>query len=400
MNQVDLFRAFESQEARDAVVRVMTPDPETGRLFIGQGQEVDRFEQELARLLEVEDWRRVVSVNSCTAAIDLALHLCGVTPQAALRATVISTSMTCSATNGPAVTRGAQIAWADVDATTGLIDPQSVLEVGRNARAQGASVKAVVAVDWGGASCDYNALREVRDALRGVPIIQDAAHSLLATYKGRYMSKVGGDYQCYSFGPIKQLSHDVGGALVLAPWVPTEQVERARLLRWHGLDRTKGDSFRCEQDIAEVGYKYHLSDVAAAALSANLRHVPGLIHQSRMNAQCLSEWLRDVPGVTVPAWDAGCSYWLYTLLTPERDRFLAFLKERGIMASPVHAPNHRHTAMRRATHPASAVLRGTDAFAASEVAIPSGWWVSPGELHQVAEAVTEWSQRLAQKVAA
>jgi dTDP-4-amino-4,6-dideoxygalactose transaminase len=172
------------------------------------------------------------------------------------------------------------------------------------------------------------------------------------------------------------------------------QVERARLLRWHGLDRTKGDSFRCEQDITEVGYKVHLTDVAAAALSANLKHVPGLIHQGRMNAQCLSEWLRDTPGLTVPRWDAGSSYWLYTLLTPERDRFLAFLKERGVMASPVHTPNHRHTAFKRATHPASAVLRGTEQFASTEVAIPCGWWVSPGELHQVAEAVSEWSREL------
>lgn len=385
MNQVDLFRPYVSPNLPAAVAAVYTPDA-NGRVYIGEGEQVKRLQTELRFLFDAERPLRVV--HSCTSAIELALHLCGVGPGD----TVISTSMTCSATNTPIIARGAKILWADVDPRTGLIDPESVKHL-LNAACNRAEPfpKAIIAVDWAGQMPNYNALRAFRGSLP-TPIIEDAAHSPLATHNGRYQARVGGDYICWSFGPIKHLSADNGGAL-LCP--DDETTERARLLSWYGLDRESKADFRCDQDIKEAGYKSILSDVSAAALLANLPHLQSIVWRHRRNAAALLELLDGVPGITLPKWDAGCSYWLFTILLgsrEERDGFIKLMGERGVAASPVHSPNHRHTAFKRATHPASGPLPGTESFADRECALPVGWWLTEDEVRQVADAVKAWAR--------
>ena len=383
---VDLFRPFVAPEAAAAVAAVLTPDSD-GRLYIGRGPLVDRFESELATLLETEG-RPALALSSCTAAIDLALHLCGVSPRT-LPGTqvVLSTPMTCAATNTPILSRGARILWADVDPVTGGIDPLDVarkVERFRHEAGPFDELKAIIAVDWAGRSCDYNALRA---AAPGIPIIQDAAHSLLGTHNGRYFSKVGGDYTCYSFGPIKHLSMPNGGALVCPPG----QDERARLLSWYGLDRRSGQDFRCAQDITEAGHKYILSDVDAAVGLANLPHVAELIWRHRANAAIYHHRLEGLPGLTLPPYDPGCSYWVYPFLTDDRDECIAFLAERGIAASQVHRRCDTHPAFVAATHPATGARPGLDSFAARQCNVPCGWWVSDADSERVIEALTEWA---------
>lgn len=381
---MDLFRPHLAYGAARAAARVLTPDPETGRAYIGRGRLVDRLEAELAVLLETEG-RPVLALSSGTAAIDLALHLCGLTPErAAYRPRVITTPMTCAATNVGLVHRGAHIVWADVDPLTGCIDPASVARLVRHHT----HIKAVIAVDWAGRACDYNALRV---AAPGIPIIQDAAHSLLGTHNGRYFSKVGGDYQCYSFGPIKHLSAPNGGALVCPPGLD----DRARLLSWYGLDRRSKQDFRCEQDITEAGHKYLLSDVDAAVLLENLPHVPGLVHRHRQNALAYSKAFAGLPGITVPEYDPGSSYWVYGLLTERRDEFVAFLAERGIQASQVHRRNDTHPAFAEVAVPLDRPLKGLDFFAERQVNIPCGWWLSEKDVAHVIAAVTAWSGHVA-----
>lgn len=383
---IDLFRPFIAPGLAEAVAAVYTPDAD-GRSYIGEGKQVKYLQKRLQTLFDAE--RPIRAVHSCTSAIELALHLCDVGPRFEDDSQgdyVISTSMTCSATNTPIIARGARILWADVDPLTGLIDPEDVARLLRF----NSGIKAVIAVDWAGQMCDYNRLREVCRPYN-IPIIEDAAHSPLATHNGRYQSRVGGDFVCWSFGPIKHLSADNGGALLC----PTDETtERARLLSWYGLDRESKADFRCDQDIKEAGYKAILSDVSAAALLANLPHLQDIVWRHRKNAASLLELLDGTPGITLPAWDAGCSYWLFTLLLPnreERDAFIKFMGERGVAASPVHSPNHRHTAFKRATHPASGPLPGTESFADRECAVPTGWWLEEGDVRRVADAVKAWS---------
>jgi dTDP-4-amino-4,6-dideoxygalactose transaminase len=349
---IPLFKVNMSPEAPARVAAVL----ESG--YIGQGEQAERFEAALAQLLGLN--APPLTTNSCTSAIDLALHLCGVGPGDK----VITTPVTCTATNSPIVTRGAIPVWADVDPLTGLIDSESVAyKLGVTPR-----VKAIIAVDWGGALCDYTALKTF-----GVPVIQDAAH---------HLSPPQGDYACYSFQAIKFLTCGDGGALV----TPPEQIERARLLRWYGLNRRSKADFRCEQNIAEAGYKYHMNDIAAAIGLANIELVNSTIAAHRLNAayydRHLAGWLQR------PLWDATSAWWLYTLLAEDRQGFIAHMADHGVACSPVHARNDTH----KAFHYPNGPLPMVDYFASRNVAIPVGWWLSNDDRRAVVEAVQAWNR--------
>jgi dTDP-4-amino-4,6-dideoxygalactose transaminase len=279
--------------------------------------------------------------------------------------------LTCSATNGSIVTRGAKIVWADVDPITGLIDPTSV-EYRITPR-----TKAVIAVDWAGRACDYPALRIA--ATSRVPIIEDAAHRL-------YMPKQHGDYVCFSFGPIKHLSMGgYGGALL----TPPHERKRAELLRWHGLDRAgPNDSFRCEQDISEVGYRYHMTDDQAVVGLANMSMALRNVNLATENAGYYWKRLVDVPEIAVPQYEVSCDYWLFGLIIREnRDGFMRRMAEYCVPTSRVHARNDKHTAFRAASVNLDEPLPGVDYFDAHQVNIPVGAWLTAAEREWVLTAV-------------
>ncbi len=385
---IDLFRPFIAPDAAARVAAVFTPDA-NGRVYVGEGPRTAEFERAFSAAIGIPG---VQAVNSCTAALDLALHLCGVGPGDV----VISTPLTCTATNGAIVNRGARILWADVDPETGCIDPASV------GRQWHGDVKAIMAVDWAGRSCDYRELRSFRAAIRygqveassgPVPVIQDAAHHPYVDPDNH------GDYVCWSFGPIKHLTcGGYGGALL----VPPEQRARARLLRWHGLDRLSSADFRCAQTIHEAGYRYHLTDDLASVGLANLPHLPALVAKHRANAAFYDRALAGLPGVRLPPPDPACDYWLYDVRVTDRDAFMAHLAAQGIASSPVHRRNDVHPAYSFPSDPAAARLRlakpllscplpGVDSYDASHAAIPVGWWLSEHDRERVAAAVIAWA---------
>jgi perosamine synthetase len=357
---IPLFKVSMSPEAPARVAEVLMSG------YVGQGEKVEAFEAALQTLLGTPE--PPLTTNSCTSALDLALHLIGVGPGDA----VITTPVTCTATNSPIVTRGAVPVWADVDPLTGLIDPADVERKLYSMRVrENYVVKAIMAVDWGGALCDYQALHSF-----GLPIIQDAAHSLTAG--------IGGDYACFSFQAIKHLTTGDGGAL----WCPPEQLERARLLRWYGLDRRSRADFRCEQNIQEAGYKYHMNDIAAAIGLANIGGVREVIARHRHSAEVYDLRLSGLGyNVTTPRWDADSAWWLYTLLVEDRAGFIAHLADHGIAASPVHVRNDTHAAF----HFPNGPLPGVDHFASRNVAIPVGWWLTADDRRHIIEAVRSWT---------
>ena len=364
---IDLFRPFVAPEAKERVAATLTPD-ESGRSYLGEGPRVQEFEHAFGQLVGFSSLSPL-ALNSCTSALDLACHLIGV----GLGDEVITTPMTCTATNGVLVNRGAKLVWADVDPVMGLIDPADVRKkITRRTRA-------IMAVDWAGRSCNYSGLKLASeiDTGRFIPIIQDAAHNVFVDPNNH------GDYVAWSFQAIKHLTTGDGGALL----VPDRQYERARLLRWYGLDRTSSADFRCSQDIKEVGYKYHMNDIAATIGLANIPHVPDLVARHRENAAWYSQALQDVPGLTSPPEDSGSSWWLYCLLVDDRASLIGHLASRGISASPVHRRNDTHPAF---FYP-NGQLPGVDAFAEHEVAIPVGWWVTEEDREHIASAVLEWA---------
>lgn len=170
--------------------------------------------------------------------------------------------------------------------------------------------------------------------------------------------------------------------------MPERQYERGRLLRWHGLDRLSKADFRCEQDITEVGYRYHMTDDMAAVGLANMPHAAAIVAKHRANAAWYSEALQGAPGILLPPNDPAASWWLYCLLVDDRASLIEHLAKRSIAASPVHRRNDTHPAFFYPSGP----LPGVDAFAEHEVAIPVGWWVGEKDRARVAASVLEWAQ--------
>lgn len=371
---IDLFRVRMAPEARDAVARVLTPD-ERGRLYVGQGPLCEQFERAFGEFIGAPE--PPLLLNSCTSAIDLALHLIGVVPGDE----VITTPITCTATNSPPALRGARLVWADVDPTTGNIDPLDVRRKVTN------KTKAIIAVNWGGRRCDYGGLHQ----WARIPVIEDAAHGPYAVHPDWWEH---GDYVCYSFQAIKHLTTGDGGALV----VPHEERQRAKLLRWYGLDRESGADFRCAQNIQEIGMKLQSNDIAAAIGLANLPGMAAAVERCRANAKYYAHFLRDIPGVTVPPFDPRSSYWLFTVLVEDRADFMAHLGERGIATSQVHAANTKHAAF-QAVSESRGPLPGVESFDARQVSIPNGWWVSDAQREYIANVIADWGFKRARRAA-
>lgn len=336
--------------------------------YIGQGPRVEEFEHALAPWVGSE---HVLTVNSGTSAIHLALRLAGVGPGDE----VISTPMTCTATNEPILERGAKIVWADVDPRTGNIDPEDV------ARKVTARTRAIVAVHWGGYPCDLAELNEIARS-HGVRVIEDAAHAFGADYRG---SRIGShsDFVCFSFQAIKHLTTVDGGCLVCKDPV---DYRRGKLLRWYGIDREcDRKDFRCEEDVLEHGYKFHMNDVAATIGLEQLKWVGAVLEKHRANAAFFRERLDGLSGLRLLRYktDRVSSYWLFTMLVDDRARFMDLMKAAGVMASQVHSRNDKHSMCSEFARP----LPGLDEFAARQVSVPVGWWLGQEEREHIVATV-------------
>jgi len=354
--KIPLFKVFMSKEARSAVGAVL----ESG--YIGEGPQVAHFEKELAAYFDAPD---VVALNSATSAIEMALRLIGVGPGDE----VITTAQTCVATNAPIVNAGATPVFVDIDPRSGLIDPDDV-------RANLCTkTKAIMAVDWAGHPCDYGLLRGF-----GIPVIEDAAHSIDTRYNGRHVSVNGGDYVCFSFQAIKHLTTGDGGALC----GPVDMLEEARKLRWYGLNR-RAPGLRFLQDIPRIGVKVQMNDIAAAIGRANLKETPKVVGAHRANAKTMHGKLASMAYVQRPKWDDGSSWWLYTIQVQNPPDFIEKMKAHGLECSPVHARNDRMSSLRRVAR-LSKHLLGLDEFSKFQVSIPVGWWLDEKDIDRVVDA--------------
>ena len=344
--------------------RVINQTVQSG--YLGQGKIVDLFEKKLNKHLKT----KCLTVNSGTSALDLALHLCEVEPFTE----VISTAQTCFASNSNIINRKARIRFADVDMFTGLIDPNSVEKLITK------KTRAIMAVDWAGRACDYDKLKSF-----GIPVIEDAAHCWDTLYKGNPISTHGGDYVCYSLQAIKFLTAADGGILI----TPQDKYEEAILARWYGLDRRKGESFRCTQNIKPGGhFKYHMNDVLASIGLSNLELASDSVKKHRENADYYYRWINN-KNIKLPPYDSGCSYWLYSIIISggNREDFIKYMADKGIATSPVHFRNDLYDCTKNFRE---GELPGLNYFSQKQVAIPVGWYLTEEEKNHIVRCINEW----------
>lgn len=371
---VPLFKVFTAPDAAASLGEVLA----SGTLT--QGPRVDQFEETLRRHF---DHSYVVTLNSCTSALHLALHLIKREYGLPDHTEVLCTPLTCAATNFPVLANRLRIRWVDIDPHTLNIDLNQVEQVCTS------DTRILLFVHWGGQPIDYARLAAVRERYRkrfghDLVVVEDCAHAWEARWHGRLVGAVADHFACFSFQAIKSLTTGDGGLLI----APDEHFYRqARLARWFGLDRDNQQDFRGCQDIAQWGFKFHMNDLAAALGLANYPHVANLVARHKENAAFYDEALRHVPGVTLLARYDSCSpsFWLYTLRVAERDRFCQHMLARGIQVNRVHGRNDTLTALYAYRRP----LPVMDAVDQDRICIPVGWWVTENARQQIVDAIRE-----------
>ena len=364
---IPLFKVAMNPTAEKSVGKVLN------RGFIGQGEVVEEFEYQLKQSFNNS---YLVTVNSGTSALHLALRL--IKDKHPDKKYIISTPLTCTATNWAILAAGFEIIWADIDPKTLNICPLSV------AKCVTPLVAAVMVVHWGGAAADVKKIK----SLTGLDIIEDCAHAFGSYYELpatlEENTKVGnsGNYCCFSFQAIKHLTTGDGGMLILPN---EEEYKKAKLLRWYGIDR-EGDrkDFRCEEPIKDWGYKFHMNDINAVIGIENLKIVGDNIRRHINNAGFYDYWLNEyAPKINTLYYDEGSAYWIYSILVEERDNFQKAMKDRGVMCSQVHERNDLHPCVAKYR----TELPNLEKVIGKLSSIPVGWWVTDEDREFIVEQI-------------
>ena len=300
-------------------------DTLSGR-WIGQGPKVDLFESKFKDKFGGN--KKAISVNSGTSALHLAYILCEIKPGDE----VIVPLFTCTATNIPLLHMGAKIRFADVDIDTLNMDLNHVESLVNE------KTKAIVPVHYGGLCNDMDRLNQIASKYN-IPIIQDAAHSIGTTYKGKHLSELS-DYVMYSFQAIKHFTTGDGGMLL----VNEDLEDKAKRVRWFGIDRKAKQNGIWENDITEVGYKYQMSDIAAAIGLAGLEELDGALDKRKQlfNHYCDKLNTVDVDIVGSHRKDEHGA-WLFTICVENRYGLQTKLSENKIESNQMHFRNDRYT---------------------------------------------------------
>lgn len=319
---IPLFHPAVPRAAIDAVGDVLA-----GR-WIGQGPRVDRFEEAFREYLGCAE--TPVAVGAGTDALHLAYVLAGIVPGSEVIAPVFG----CAATTIPLLYQGAAIRFADIQPDTLNIDPVHVRDLVTD------RTHAIVCVHYGGLPCDLDELHAIA-AERGIPVVEDAAQALGAVYRGRRVGTIS-PFTTFSFQAIKHITTGDGGMLAIADG---DLAAKARRLRWFGIDRSAKLAGDWDGQIRELGYKYQMTDVAAAIGLEALRSIDAILADRRTLFAAYCRRLASVAGVEIIGdrrRDREHAAWMFTVRVQDAEDLRRKLDERGIEAAPVHYRHDRY----------------------------------------------------------
>ena len=297
--------------------------------WIGQGPRVEEFERRFSD--RFGSGRPAVAVGAGTDALHLAYILAGINEGKEIIAPVL----TCAATNIPLLYMRAKVQFADIQPRTLNIDPSHVRELVNEHTA------AIVCVHYGGLACDMDQLGSIALAW-GIPVIEDAAHALGATYHGIPVGSLS-DFTAFSFQAIKHITTGDGGMLTIKQ---NSLAEKAKRIRWFGIDRTSEYVGMGDNDIKELGYKYQMTDIAASMGLAGLDELDQVLALRRKLFEKYKEELEGVPGIELIGGDytdREHAAWLCTIVSENRSDLQRKLSENMIESGQVHHRNDRYS---------------------------------------------------------
>jgi dTDP-4-amino-4,6-dideoxygalactose transaminase len=381
---IPLFKVFMSEDVIKPVNDIIMSG------LITQGPQVENFEE---KLKEYFNNNYILTLNSATSGLTLALRLLmnaeveNEWPGFNINEDyVLSPALTCFATNASILQNNCKIKWIDTDNNTANVcidDIRNKLNM---------NTKIIYIVHWGGYPVDLDSLKVLQDEHYinygyRFKIIEDCAHAFGASYKNK---KLGchGNICVFSLQAIKHLTTGDGGLIIL----PNQKLyERAKLLRWFGIDRDKRNynrkDFRLENDIMEWGYKFHMNDINATIGLYNLPHIDTLLEKNRYNNQYLYDNLLNTDDITLleNKNDRKSACWLFSMKVNRKNDFVEKMKEYGISTSQVHNRNDLNTCVSEFI----CELPNISALEKELICIPVGWWLEKTDLDYIVNSIKE-----------
>ncbi|MBE2242340.1 MAG: DegT/DnrJ/EryC1/StrS aminotransferase family protein [Burkholderiaceae bacterium] len=307
--------------------------------WVTTGPKAKRFEQAFVEFLG-DASLEVIAVNSATAGLHLALEALGIGPGDE----VITTTLTFTSTAEVVRYLGADVVLVDVDQATLQIDPRAI-EAAVTPR-----TKAIVPVHYAGLAADMGAILAIARR-HGLKVVEDAAHALPATCGGALVGTLASDACVFSFYANKTMTTGEGGMLVTRD---AALARRAKVMRLHGMSRDAFDRYSAKvpswaYEIVAPGFKYNLTDIAAAIGLHQLKRLEGFARRRAVIAARYDEAFADLPLVAPPPPAPGerHAWHLYVVRLMDaaplaRDRFIERLFDEGIGCSVHFIPLHLH----------------------------------------------------------
>ena len=307
-----------------------------GTDWISMGPKTIEFEEKVKDICKVKE---AVAVNSCTAGLHITLEALGIGKEDE----VITTPLTFASTANTIVHVGAKPVFADIQEDTFNIDPKKIAEKITD------RTKAIVPVHYGGHPCDMDSIMKIAKE-NGLMVIEDSAHALGASYKGRPAGTIG-NAGVFSFYATKNATAGEGGMITTDD---TELANKLRMLRMHGIDKDAWKRYDKTggwyYEIKYAGYKYNMSDVLS---SIAIEQVKKLERFNKARADIVSfynERFKDVAEIRIPVhrenikhtWHLYPILIQHELLDIDRGQFIEELKNLNIGASVHYIPLHLH----------------------------------------------------------
>lgn len=338
---------------------------------VTEGRFSENFEKKFSKIFELNP-KKCVLVNSGTSALTLAYRLMNIQKGDE----VISSPMTCPATNEPLYNSNINVKFADIDRFTGNLCLKSVNRLITK------KTRAIVVVHWGGQPLDIVGLKRIIKN-KNIKIIEDAAHALGAKINNKFIGHHS-DYVCFSFQAIKHMTTGDGGMLVCKN---LKDSVLARKLRWFGISRNYNGN-KWKQDIKVSGYKFHLNNLASIIGIEQLKTIKKKINQHKLNGKYLDSNIKN-PKIKLihRLKNSESAYWIYSILVDNKNKFKKFINKKGIRCDEVSFRNDKYTIFKKYKR---TPLPGTDYFDKHMINIPVGWWIDNKQIKYIANKINEY----------
>lgn len=377
---IPLFKVHKPAFVLDKISEVLSSG------YWAEGDSVRLFEKYLQEFMRNPN---ILTTNSCTSALHLALKIAGVKEGTY----VLTTPMTCIASTVSINHLGGIPVWVDVDAYHGMLTVETIKKTWELLTpAERSKVKALLYVCWGG---DLGPIEEVDQLCKelNIKLIIDAAQAFGTHYNKIILGDcIHGDMVAFSFQAIKHISTGDGGALAFRN---KADYERASKLKWFGIDR---DGFRTpsgeidwNSNIPEIGYKFHMNNIAGAIGVAHMEELKATKY-ARLYAYIANDAFLTLglANSATRSWHNPTSSWVATFLVDNPLRLLSYLKERGVHTSQMHVSNDIYTGFNNAL--TLNELKGVEYFTNHHLCFPCGSWVSQKDIDMMVGIVSSYNK--------